>query len=62
MARGSARDNDRKGSPVPKKNGVRIVGAGGDSQSLGKGKNAGEFGVGSGYGPPGTDKPRGKIY
>lgn len=56
------KSKDRKGSPVPTKGGVRVVGPGGDSQSLGKGKNAGEFGVGSGYGPPGTKKPLGKLY
>ena len=60
MAQG--RGNDRKGSPVPTKSGVRVVGPNGDSQSLGKGKNAGEFGVGSGYGPPGTGRPKGRLY
>lgn len=60
MAQG--RGNDRKGSPVPKKSSVRVVGPSGDSQTLGKGKNAGEFGVGSGNGPPGTDRPKGRMY
>ena len=62
MAQG--RGNDRKGSPVPKKNGgaLRVVGPGGDSVALGKARNAGEFGVGAGYGPPGSDKPKGRLY
>lgn len=55
------RGNDRKGAPVPRKNTLNTTK--GNPQNLGKGRNTGPVGgVGSGYGPPGTDKPKGRLY